>query len=95
MDRQGRLLQLLNRARGLPSDQLYFAEPDREGGLWLGSNTGLTRVLTPSPASFLGESEGIAQPNDFHRFEGRLYLASGVGAGTSSRRRPAATSRNS
>ena len=81
IDRQGRQLQLLNRLRGLPSDQVYYAMADREGGLWLGSNAGLSRVDTPSPASFIGESEGVIQGAfDLHRHEGRLLVANNAGA---------------
>jgi signal transduction histidine kinase/DNA-binding response OmpR family regulator len=81
IDRQGKLLQLLDRARGLPTDQTYFVIPDREGGLWVGTSAGLARVDTPSAASFIGESEGvIAGPFDLHRHEGRLLVASNAGA---------------
>ena len=52
LDRQGRLLQLLDASTGL-EDTVYCVFPDREGALWVGLDSGLARVETPSPVSLL------------------------------------------
>ena len=80
MDRQGRLLEHIDQRSGLPTDQIYYAMPDREGGLWLGLSVGLARVEAQSPFSLFGRDEGLrAASSDLIRHDGRLYIAHGQG----------------
>ena len=55
----GQPVMRVNRANGLPSDVVYYAMPDREGALWLGLDTGASRVETPSPVSFFDQADGL------------------------------------
>jgi signal transduction histidine kinase/CheY-like chemotaxis protein len=81
VDHQGHLLQLLNKSGGLRDDSVYYVLADRQGALWLALADGLARVETPSPASFLGESDGApASISAMIRHEGSLYVATGQGA---------------
>ena len=80
IDRNGRRVSQVSRTDGLPSDVVYYVMPDRDGGLWLGLDRGISRVETPAPVSYFDESTGL--PNGFFRairHDGRLYLASGTG----------------
>ncbi len=79
IDRDGRRLQVLSRAQGLPSDTVYYPFVDRDSGLWLGMG-GIVRVETPSPISFFDPTDGvIGGPQRLHRHDGRLYIATGNG----------------
>ncbi|MCK6683212.1 MAG: hypothetical protein L6R30_12445, partial [Thermoanaerobaculia bacterium] len=49
IDRTGRWLGRLQKARGLPDDTVWTAQSDREGGLWLGLDRGVARLSTGSP----------------------------------------------
>ncbi len=80
IDRSGRRVETITKARGLAADVVYYAMADREGWLWLGLGGGIARVDTPSPASFFGEDDGLgAGPVDLIRHQGRFYAATGVG----------------
>ena len=80
IDWAGRRVQVITKALGLLSDVVYYASADREGSLWLGLGFGLARVDTPSPASFVGEEDGLrAAATDIIRHQGRLYVTTGVG----------------
>lgn len=55
-------------------------EVDREGGLWVATESDLLRLKLPSPWSHLGASQGIAgNPNDFEWHDGALWLATSQG----------------
>ena len=80
IDRQGRMLEHIDQRSGLQTDQVYYAMPDREGGLWLGLSVGLARVEAQSPFSLFGRDEGLrAAASDLIRHDGRLYIAHGQG----------------
>ena len=81
MDRSGRRVLQLRAADGLPSDAVYYAMAGREGGLWIGTDTGIARVDTPSPVSFFSAKDGVpALTQKMMRHDGRLYLATSNGA---------------
>ncbi|HEX5474639.1 MAG TPA: ATP-binding protein [Vicinamibacterales bacterium] len=81
IDHQGRRVLVLNRSNGFPSDTVYFAAPDRDGGLWAGLDSGIARVEAPSPLSYFGPEDGlISFPNGGLRHDGRLYLGTQSGA---------------
>jgi signal transduction histidine kinase/CheY-like chemotaxis protein len=80
VDRQGRLLEHIDQRSGLPSEQVYYVMPDREGGLWIGLAVGVARVEAQSPFSLFGREEGLrAAAADLIRHDGRLYIAHGQG----------------
>jgi signal transduction histidine kinase/ligand-binding sensor domain-containing protein len=59
IDRNGRLIQIIDEFSGLQSQVVYDVFPDRQGGLWLALTKGLARVETPSPFSLFGKNLGI------------------------------------
>ena len=80
IDRQGRRIAQANRAVGLPSDVVYFPMRDAEGALWLGLDSGIARVETPSPLSFLSSADGLPGGGfSAIRSGGRLYLSMQTG----------------
>jgi hypothetical protein len=80
IDRDGHLLERIDQSSGLLSQSVYYAMPDREGGLWLSLSVGMARVEPLSPFSILGVKNGIdASPSDLVRHDGRLYIAHNQG----------------
>jgi signal transduction histidine kinase/CheY-like chemotaxis protein/ligand-binding sensor domain-containing protein len=76
IDRQGRRVSQVARLQGLPTDVVYYVMPDREGGLWLGLDSGIARVETPAPVSFFDQTTGLPSVlNRAFRHDGRLYAA--------------------
>jgi signal transduction histidine kinase/CheY-like chemotaxis protein len=75
IDRDGRRVTHVSVDVGLPSNTVYFVMPDREGALWLGLDTGVARVETPSPSSFFESVRLIGNATELIRHEGRLYVA--------------------
>lgn len=71
LDRQGRLVQVLNKTAGLISSEILSAFQDRQGALWLGSDQGISRVAINTPVSIF--SHNFAQ--DVIRFQGKLYVS--------------------
>ena len=79
-NREGRLLETVNRGVGLADDSVYYVFPDREGALWLGLASGLARVETPSPASTFDENAGLRTAvQQAIRHRGTLYVATAQG----------------
>ncbi len=80
MDQQGRLLQIINKAAGLHNENILYVFPDREGGLWLGTDGGIARVETASPISFYQEGLGInGIVLRMIRHRNRLYVGASSG----------------
>jgi signal transduction histidine kinase/DNA-binding response OmpR family regulator/ligand-binding sensor domain-containing protein len=80
IDRQGRQLERIGERDGLASPSVYYAMPDREGGLWLALGVGLARVEAQSPFSLFGVEQGLrAGGADVIRHAGTLYIAHGQG----------------
>jgi signal transduction histidine kinase/CheY-like chemotaxis protein len=80
IDHSGRRLTQVDRTRGLPSDVVYFALQDREGAMWLGMDSGIARVETPSPVSYFNQADGLpGVALAMTRFEGRLYVGTQTG----------------
>ena len=81
VDRQGRAVTTVTRASGLPSDTVYYVMPDREGALWVGLDSGVSRVETPSPLSYFNQADGLGSfVQSGARLDGRLYVGLQSGA---------------
>jgi signal transduction histidine kinase/DNA-binding response OmpR family regulator len=74
LEHDGRLRQVLDQGAGLLSSQTVSAYEDRDGGLWIGSDAGVSRVELNSPVSILSREGGF----DSIRYKGAVY-ASTVG----------------
>src|SRR5262249_9239423 len=59
LSQDGKLERIVDERSGLFGDQVSFAYPDREGGLWLAMVYGVARADVPSPLSFFDKSTGL------------------------------------
>ena len=71
LEHDGRLRQILNVQDGLLDDGALSAFEDRDGSLWIGTSSGVTRVEINSPTSFFERSA----VQDAIRFQGSVYVA--------------------
>jgi hypothetical protein len=58
-DREGRFLQKIDRAKGLPANHVTGVMEDREGGVWAALPFGIARVQLDSPYARHGPPEGL------------------------------------
>jgi signal transduction histidine kinase/ligand-binding sensor domain-containing protein len=80
LDRQGRLLQMVNSATGLQDNFVLALHADQQGGLWTGLLNGIARIETPAPFSTFMEESGLkGGVVSLARHKGRLYAATGLG----------------
>ena len=76
LDRNGMMRGYLDRASGLPVDGVLNVFVDRTGTVWLGLQSGICKVESPSPLSRFDASSGLSGAvNDIVRHKGILYLA--------------------
>ena len=64
LDSNYQLVAYFNKPTGLASDAVTYAYLDRQGGLWLGTESGIARIEISSPLSFFSNSQGL---------EGNIY----------------------
>jgi signal transduction histidine kinase/DNA-binding response OmpR family regulator/ligand-binding sensor domain-containing protein len=76
LQHDGTLRQIIDTADGLPDSTTYSAFEDREGGLWLGTTTAVTRVEAGSPVSIF---DRLVTQNAL-RFQGSVYTTDGITA---------------
>jgi signal transduction histidine kinase/heme exporter protein D len=80
IDRQGRLLQRVDKTAGLQDNFVLALHADQQGGLWLALVNGISRVETPAPISLFGEESGLkGGVVKLIRHRGILYAATGLG----------------
>ena len=80
INRQGKLLHHLTKASGINDNTVRYVFPDRQGGLWLGHGSGLSRVEILSPSSLYEEDAGLEFPiYDIIRHNEILYVATNDG----------------
>ena len=80
LDRQGRLLRHLDNASGVGDNAVYAMMQDRQRGLWLGTENGVTRLDMGSPLSWHDERGGLeGQVMALQRYHGHLYAGTTKG----------------
>ena len=77
VDQQGTLVQLFNKNSGLQNNTAWSAFQDREGGLWLALDNGLSRVSIASPITRYEGFEGNV--HDILRYKNQLFIATRTG----------------
>jgi serine phosphatase RsbU (regulator of sigma subunit)/ligand-binding sensor domain-containing protein len=76
LGRSGNLLTVINKAAGMQDENVKFLYTDRQAGLWLALNNGISRVELPSPLTFMTESKAPqGGVTDCKRHDGMLYFA--------------------
>lgn len=80
MDRTGQTLQVLDKRTGLVDNDVKSLFVDRQGGLWLASGGGLSRVDVLSPLSFYDERIGLeGDAYAIERYDGDVYAGTSAG----------------
>ncbi len=80
MDKTGKLISVLSKNCGLQDDKVNHVFVDREDGLWMALDNGISRVEAFSPFTLYGRETGLhGIALAITRHEGILYVASGQG----------------
>jgi len=80
IDRQGRLLQRIDKTAGLQDNTVLALHTDQQGGMWLGLFNGIAHVETPAPLSLFGEESGLkGGVVRIIRHRGVLHVATSLG----------------
>ena len=80
VDKNGKLLRIINKNSGLPTDVVFDVWPDPMGGLWLATLNGIVFCEIPSSFSTLNKSGLLEdQANSILRFNGKLYITNELG----------------
>jgi serine phosphatase RsbU (regulator of sigma subunit)/streptogramin lyase len=80
LDRDGRLLHILDRSLGIQDSTVYCVETDDRGGLWMALDRNLARVQIPAAFTVFGEMTGlVGAVQSVLRYEGTLLVATTQG----------------
>ncbi len=80
LNKEGRLVRIINSKNGLISDVIYDVFPDKQGGLWLAMNEGISRIeSSPTFIKILKSKTGNAFMSNLFRFHSLLYGANSLG----------------
>jgi diguanylate cyclase (GGDEF)-like protein len=80
VDRTGHLLERLRRNEGLINDTVLSMFQDRERGLWLALDNGLSRLDVASPLTLFSRNSGLdGTVLAMRRFQGALYVGTTKG----------------
>ncbi len=81
LDRDGHFRSQIDEAAGLQNELVYDLYEDREDGLWLSLNSGVTRLELSSPLSVFGPESGLRHTtiHTMTRFHETLYMGTNYG----------------
>ncbi len=80
LDKDGRLIQKIDRSSGLQDAIILYPFVDRDNALWLGLSKGISRINIESPMTYFGEQHGLeGTVLTVKRFNGDLYVGNAVG----------------
>ncbi|WP_332911016.1 two-component regulator propeller domain-containing protein [Algoriphagus boritolerans] len=80
MDSEGNQITLLTSKSGLIDDSVYSLLLDRAGTLWVGTNTGLSKIEISSPLTrFKSENEEIGSILSINSLDEELYIGGSTG----------------
>ncbi len=80
IDGEGRWVHHLNKASGLQDETVWFLYADRQDGLWMGLDAGISRVEIASPFTHFTNLSGMeGYVLGFARHQGTLYAATSLG----------------
>ncbi|GJM32934.1 MAG: hybrid sensor histidine kinase/response regulator [Saprospiraceae bacterium] len=80
MDEKGNLLHHLNKASGLQNNTVWTLCQDKQGGLWIGMNIGISRAEINVPLTYFSDREGVeGGVFSITRHQGTLYIATSSG----------------
>ncbi|MCP4602271.1 MAG: response regulator [Proteobacteria bacterium] len=80
IDNNGKLLQIINKNRGLQSNQVFYVYVDNHKNLWAGLNSGISHIEIGSPITQFTELNGVEEGVlSLIRHNGRIHIASSNG----------------
>ena len=80
VDPNGNLLHVINEGNGLLDNIVLSLYADKGNGLWLGMQSGLSRVEIPSPITYYGKAKGVTSNiNTIIRHKGNVYIGTTLG----------------
>lgn len=80
MDKQGKVIRRYNTSTGLIDETIYNVFEDKQGGLWIGTSNGISRIDFRSPIKIFDETTGFkGYIENINRFQGRLVIATALG----------------
>jgi signal transduction histidine kinase/ligand-binding sensor domain-containing protein len=80
IDQNGKIIQILNKSTGLPSNTTYWLKMDKAGGIWIASDFGISRVSYDSRITYFDSRNGLSTSISFiKRHKGVLYVSSSSG----------------
>ncbi|MCH8961252.1 MAG: histidine kinase, partial [Bacteroidetes bacterium] len=81
IDKQGRLVQVLNKESGFPDDWINYVYVDAQGGLWAALNgAGVARVDVPSQLTMYDDRLGLdGNVHAIRRHQESLYIGTSTG----------------
>jgi ligand-binding sensor domain-containing protein len=81
MDHHGRLIQVINKNRGLLDNSTTNLGVDQEHNLWVTMNAGISYIQLHNPLSYFDKLNGVnGAPASIVRHQGRLYVGSNLDA---------------
>lgn len=78
-DSDGRIIQHLNKNRGLQNNTILSIFTDHDENLWLGLDNGIDYVEINSPISYISDVEGLGAGYCAQVFNGKLYVGTNQG----------------
>lgn len=79
VDEQGKIIQHINRQKGLQNNTILKVFADRVGNLWLGLDNGIDYLNVNSPITFMQQNEGIGAGYTPLIYKGKIYLGTNQG----------------
>lgn len=80
IDQKGKVLQYLNKKRGLPVDKVHYLFEDNQGALWASLNSGISRIELSGPFTLYDQRLGLdGTPHVVIRHAGTIYAGTNNG----------------
>jgi len=80
IDSNGKLVQKLNKKSGLPDQLVKNIFLDKQNGLWLALDNGVSRIEINSPITFFGEQDGLpGRLEEVCEYNNFIYVSSSKG----------------
>ncbi|OQY29562.1 MAG: hypothetical protein B6244_03390 [Candidatus Cloacimonetes bacterium 4572_55] len=80
INRQGNLWQVIDQTTGLQNNFIRFIYQDKQGGIWLALENGISRIRMVSAVSIFDDRFGLpGVPRSMARHKGKLYTATPKG----------------
>jgi ligand-binding sensor domain-containing protein/DNA-binding CsgD family transcriptional regulator len=79
IDRQGKLVQHLDRECGLQNNTILSLSTDHDGNLWLGLDNGIDFILLNSPLSYFAHQNDVGAVYAIQKKDDFLYLGTNQG----------------